>query len=98
MIHALVASLLTALLLRFLNRASRPAMLLSFLGDQWQAWLINRPTWLNAKVSGGCTLCTSWWAPGVPVALLVGCCTPAGWWAVLVPFLVSAATDFLLSK
>jgi hypothetical protein len=96
--HALTASLVVALLLRFLCRASRPGMILDFLGEQWQLWLISRPIWLNAKASGGCLLCTAWWVPGVPVALAVALCTPAGWWALLVPFLISATTDFLLSK
>lgn len=98
MVEVLAASLITALLVLFLSRASRPRMILSFLGSQWEAWLINRPDWLNDKVSGSCALCASWWVPGVPVAILVACFTPAGWWAVLVPFLVSAATDYLLSK
>lgn len=95
MIHALCSSIMAALLLACLIRASRPGMLLARLSVAWMWWLIHRPKWLPGKLSGDCLFCTAFWAPGVPVAVAVALCTPAGCWALAVPFLVAILTDKL---
>jgi hypothetical protein len=96
MIHALAASLMCALLLACVCRAARLGGLLSFLGEQWQAWLICRPAWLPKKSSGDCVLCTTFWLPGLPVAMLTACFTPAGPWAATVPFCVAVLSEILI--
>lgn len=96
MIHALAASLMCALLLASICRAARPGGLLYFLGEQWQAWLIYRPRWLPKKPTGSCILCTTFWLPGLPAAILCACFTPAGPWAATVPFCVAVLSEILI--
>lgn len=93
MIHALAASLMASLLVACLLRASKPKMLLSFLGEQYEAWQITKSPKLPNKPTGGCCFCTSFWLPGIPVAIAVAWFTPAGWWAISVPFLIATLTD-----
>jgi len=94
--HALTISLLTALLLACLVRAARLGGLLDFLREPWQAWLIYRPRWLPQKPTGSCILCTAFWLPGLPVAILAACFTPVGWWALAVPFCVAVLSEILI--
>ena len=96
MIHALAASLMCALLLAAVCRAARPGGLLDFLREPWQAWLINRPRRLNRKMSGDCIMCTTFWLPGLPAAILAACLTPTGWWALAIPFCVAVLSEILI--
>lgn len=96
MLDALTAALMASLLLSALVRAARPGGLLAFLAGYWQAWLVRRPVWLPGNPTGDCALCTCFWLPGLPVAVLVALHTPAGWWALTVPFLVAVLAELLL--
>lgn len=105
MIHALCASLVAALLLACLVRASRPGGLLAFLRSWWVMWLIYRPGWLPDKPSGGCCLCTTFYLPGFPVALLVLLHTAPyqgapglNWWALAVPALVAVLSESFIEQ
>lgn len=93
--EALTISLLTALLLAAVCRAARPGGLLDFLREPWQAWLIYRPKWVPWQI-GSCILCTTFWLPGLPVAILAACLTPAGLWALVIPFCVAVLSEILI--
>lgn len=93
---ALTLSCLTALVLAAICRAARPGGLLAPLGTAWQWWLINRPRWLPGKPSGDCLLCTTFWLPGIPVALAAARWGGAGGWAACVPFAVAVLSEILI--
>lgn len=98
MSDALNASLVAALLLAALVRATRPGGLLAFLAIPWQWWAIHKPMWLPDKPTGACAMCTAFWFIGVPVAVAVALCTPAGWWAITVPPMVAVLAETLLIR
>lgn len=96
--HALVCAAVAALLLAAIAHGARPHMLLAgTVGRAWQWWLIHRPLWLPDKPSGGCTFCTAFWVPGVPVAVAAAL-TGAAWWALAVPFMVAVLAAKLIGK
>lgn len=94
---ALTYALFFALLLAAPVRAVRPGGLLAALLPAWQWWLVMRPAWLPAAVTGGCAACTAFWWLGAPVAVAAGF-SGAGWWALGCPFLVAVVFELAVSK